>query len=61
MDNTRIRLGFIGKYQAPLFMVTKEYLHDKTIYYAESLFEIWFPWTAKKFGINKCIRTLKRR
>lgn len=56
MKTTKIIIGFKNKRQAPLFMVIKEFYNDGNLYFAKSLFEIWLPITAKKFGIKKLIR-----
>lgn len=55
MGNTKIKIGFKSKHQAPLLMVIKEYYNNGDINFAKVLFAIWLPITAKRFGIKKLI------
>lgn len=43
-EKSRLRVGFIGKYQVPLFMLIREYyINDGTVTYATPIFTINGP------------------
>lgn len=37
---TKIKLGFKGKFQQPLFMITEEYYENNELVFAKVLFQI---------------------
>lgn len=50
METTKIRFGFKGKHQLPLFMVVREYWNGGQVVYADILFMIDVPsrWFRKR-------------
>ncbi len=48
---TKIKCGFRGRHQTPLFMIWKEYYKQDEVVYAKCLFIINIPSDWKQYGI----------